>query len=224
MSDGTIRGEPVMIPPARIIPDPDFQPRETGLSESHVRLLMESDPATWPPLTVAPDGAGFVLIDGFHRREAAHRLGIAALPCVVVPGAGYPEAVAANLRHGLPLAMADRKEAARWYADQEPGLSFREIGRRVSLSDKTVKRAIESPSAECAEARSAPDPLDHWFTQTYNLDRTPSARDVRRDIDAYDEAERPEVARVYAETGEALIEASTLYLSGEHRPKGLFPR
>jgi ParB-like chromosome segregation protein Spo0J len=124
--------------------DEDYQPRLEGLRESHIRLLMASDPATWAPLLVAPSDEGtFTVIDGFHRLEAATRLGLTALSCVVDPRAGYPEAVAANLRHGLPLALADRKAFARWLADEEPGLSYRELGRRCGLNHETVKRAPE---------------------------------------------------------------------------------
>ena len=134
-----------MIPLDRLAPNLDYQPRALGLSAAHVRLLMESGADTFPPLLVTPnDAGGFDILDGFHRLEAARRLDMPALPCVVSGDGGYGEAVLANLRHGLPLAMDDRKDAARWWADRDPDLSFREIGRRCGLSDKTVKRAIES--------------------------------------------------------------------------------
>lgn len=212
MSDHATPGAPEMIALARLTPDEQFQPRDAGLAESHVRLLMESDPAMWLPLTVAPDGDGFVIIDGFHRREAAQRLGLASLSCVVVPGAGYEDAVAANIRHGLPLSIADRKEAARWWAEQEPELSLREIGRRTGLSDKTVKRAIDSTSVVPPQPRPAPDPLDRWLLTTARLDRRPSARDIGREIASYDPADRSDIAKGYAAVGKALVEAATPYL------------
>src|SRR5262249_3477547 len=105
--------EPVMIPLAQLRPNPDLQPRDRGLDDRHVRLLIASDPATWPPLGVTPnDEGGYDIYAGFHRFEAGRQLGLAALPCVVDPDAGYPEAVADNLAHGLPLDLRDRKTFA----------------------------------------------------------------------------------------------------------------
>ncbi len=207
--------EAVVIPLDRIIPDPKYQPRDGGLSASHIRLLMESDPTTWPPSIVSPDGKGeYDIIDGFHRYEAGARLGLTHLPCVVWEGAGYPEAVAANIAHGLPLSRADRKQAARWWASTEPGLSHREIGRRVGLSDKTVAKAITSRTTEPSQSRQTADPLDRWFFKTAQLDRMPSTRDVSREIATYEKEDRSGIAKVYAAIGRALTEASTPYLKG----------
>lgn len=203
----------VMIPLDRLILDPDYQPRSDGLSESHLRLLMESDPQRWNPLIVAPNGGGsFIVIDGFHRTEAARRMKLTELRCVIQEDAGYPEAVMANIAHGLPLSVNDRKEAARWWADHEPDMSYREIGLKTALSDKTVKRAIESDPAEAPKAQEASSPLDRWFHQTYRLDTPPSTRDVKAEIDAYDMADRPDVAEIYAAVGRALVDATASYL------------
>jgi hypothetical protein len=195
--------------------DSAFEPRGGGLVESHVRLLMESDPNDWPEILVSPDGSGrYVVIDGFHRYEAASRLGTPLLRCRVVVGAGYPDAVAANVSHGLPLSMADRKDAARWYAAQYPNLSYREIGRRVGLSDKTVKSAIETSNTSEPKGRDTPGPSERWLHQTYKLDAPPSVRDIRAEINAYNEDDRSDVARFYARVGRALVEASSPYVEG----------
>jgi len=208
-----MRTDVQMISLSQITPDPDFQPRTGGLVESHIRLLMESDPTNWPPVTVAPDGdEQYSLIDGFHRYEAATRLQLDTLACIVQDGAGYPEAVAANLTHGLPLPIADRKEAARWWSKQEPNLSYREIGRRVGLSDKTVKQAIEVNASEPKVRASTPDPLERWFMTISGLDRLPTVRDVAADIETYEASDRVEVASDYAAIGRILIEASAPYI------------
>jgi hypothetical protein len=215
-----------MIPTTQLWADEAYQPRDS-LSESHVRLLLASDPATWPPLLVAPSGDGrFRVIDGFHRLEAATRLGLAALPCVVDPSAGYPEGFAANLTHGLPLSLAERKAFARWLADAEPGLSYRELGRRSGLNHQTVKRALEEPEATGGDHRqSPPDPictLVRQVTRTYRagggrtwlgFGRDGDAKAFRREIDAYDPDDQPEIARAMLAFGHACVAAAQPYLT-----------
>lgn len=223
--------DPVAIPLDRLMPNPDYQPREHGLSAAHVRLLMESGADSFPPLLVTPnDAGGFDVLDGFHRLEAARRLDVPALPCVVSGDGGYAEAVLANLRHGLPLAMADRKDAARWWADREPNLSFREIARRCGLSDKTAKRAIEAPDDESDPAeRPAPDPIRRLVTLAYDAYRDGHGRTLfglggdgsprvfRRQIETYAYEERPAVAHALAAFGQACIDAAKPYERGDRR-------
>lgn len=224
-------GTALTIPLDRLIPNPDYQPRAAGLSEAHLRLLVESGADVFPPLLVSPNADGtFDVLDGFHRLEAARRLSVAALPCLVSPEAGYGEAVAANLRHGLPLSMADRKDAARWWADHEPDLSYREIGRRCGLSDKTVKRAVESDDDDTGpSSRTAPEPIERLVTLVYQTYRDRHGRTLfglggdgnpkafRREIETYPEDERHAVARALSAFGQACVAASQPYSSGDHR-------
>lgn len=224
MNENQRAADPVPIPLDRLIPNADYQPRGGGLSESHVRLLMESDPAGWTPLLVSPaDDGRYDVIDGFHRLEAAGRLGLTTLACAVAPGAGYPEAVAANLAHGLPLGMTDRKDAARWHAENAPGLSYREIGRRCGLSDKTAKRAVEEgPGAESPQ--SGPDPIRSLVRAAYRAYSDGAARSLfgfgkgaspaafRRRIEEYDDDDRPKVAAALAAFGRAIVAAADTYL------------
>ncbi len=62
------------LPLGAIEVDDSLQPRSDGLSEEHVLALMET-PEDWPPIMVAHVNGANVLIDGFHRHEAARRLG-----------------------------------------------------------------------------------------------------------------------------------------------------
>lgn len=216
---GTHAGEPVSIPLDLIMADPQYQPRGGGLVESHVRLLTESDPTTWPPILVMPSTNGaHILIDGFHRLEAARRLNLPALRCRIVPGAGYPEAVAANIAHGLPLSRSDRKDAARWWAEQEPDLSYREIGRRVGLSDKTVAATLRQGEST-KSPRTEPDPIARFVSQIIRADDDgyATARAVRREIECYDDESRTGVAASLADIGGVLVEAATPYAGGRER-------
>jgi hypothetical protein len=223
--------EPVTIPLAQLRPNPDLQPRDKGLDERHVRMLMASDPAVWPPLGATPnDEGGYDIFAGFHRFEAGRRLGLAALPCVVDPDAGYPDAVADNLAHGLPLSLPDRKTFARWLREQEPNLSYREIGRRCGLNHETVKRALagkEETGTGGEHHQGASDPIPRLVGQVvraydggygrtkFGLGRDGSPKPFRAAIDHYTEADRPAVARALDAFGRACVAAAAPFLSGD---------
>lgn len=132
-----------LLPLLALVCDDEYQPRTGGLDKDNLERLAASDPTHWPALLVSPLGAGrYVIIDGYHRYEVAQRLKLDTLDCQIADNAGYPEAAEANLRHGLPLSVQDRKDYARYVHEQEPRLSYRELGRRCGLSDKTVKAAL----------------------------------------------------------------------------------
>ncbi len=141
--------EITLIPIDRLRTDEDYQPRVRGLDHRHVRLVAEQlqSDGMIPALLVAPDPerpGSYIVLDGAHRLEALHRIGHQGeVPCQVVSEPDYERAVQANLDHGLPLSIEDRKAYACWLAEQEPGLSLREIARRARLSHNTVKRALE---------------------------------------------------------------------------------
>jgi hypothetical protein len=227
--DNSITPIPVALVDLRA--DENYQPRLDGLKEGHVRLLMASDPATWPPLLVAPNGDGsFTPVDGFHRLEAATRLRLASLPCIIDATAGYPEAVAANLRHGLPLSLADRKAFACWLASEEPNLSYRELGRRSGLNHETVKRALEEDESEGGDYRQSaqPDPIDRLVRLVESTYRTGAGRTwlglgkagnpnaFRRAVEAYAEEDRPDVAEALLAFGHAAVEAAQPFVLDEN--------
>lgn len=204
----------VTIPLSHLTADDGYQARGDGLSEAHVRLLMESDPQDWPPVLVAPNGDGtYGLRDGNHRVETARRLGLPALRCAVVEGAGYPEAVAANLTHGLPLSKSDRKDAARWWKSEYPDMSYRQIGQRVGLSDKTVKAALTEGERQ-ERSRPSPDPVARFVSQILRVDDdgTMSSKKLRKEIESYNDESRAGVAETIATIGRELLEAATPYL------------
>ena len=215
-----------LIPMTLLRANEDYQPRYGGLVEKHVRLLIESDPETWPPLLVRPsDGGGYDLIDGFHRYEAARRLNVLALPCRIDPDADYPDGVFANISHGLPLTIEDRKEAADQLHALHPDWSYREIGRRTGLNHETVKRVLESRrSPGAVEHRAKPDPIEKLVAQVYRtysagkgrslfgFGHDGNAKPFKRAIAAYREEDREDIARAVAAFGHACVAAAEPFL------------
>ena len=221
----------MQLPLSKLQADEQYQPRATGLDPQHVLLLASSDPSEWPPLLVSPNDTGsYDIIDGFHRLAAAHRLGLSTLPCAIQEGVGYPEAAEANLRHGLPLSLADRKDYACYLHDQEPTLSLRAIARRCSLSPATVKATLEAAERDNEGAahnappptRPKPDPIERCIvlivrarqqrTGVSFLGQDKHVQHVQRLINRYRKEDRAEVARALALFGQAFVDAARPYL------------
>ncbi|MGR9206990.1 hypothetical protein ACU8OG_24110 [Rhizobium leguminosarum] len=70
-------------------------------------------------IDVANEDRGFVLVDGWHRVNAAQRIGVREIEAVVVTPKSLEEipwlAAEANRRHGLPLSRADKRNVFQAY-------------------------------------------------------------------------------------------------------------
>ncbi len=121
--------------------DLSLQPRVGGTDPSHVQALEEAHEG-WPPLKVVRQDGRYLLVDGFHRLEAARNLGLEVIPVEVLeaPQDGDLRALAfsLNAQHGRPLSLADRRAFAERLLRNRPYLADREIGRRCGLSGNTV--------------------------------------------------------------------------------------
>ncbi len=137
------------VPITAIVVDRRLQVRIHGLQEQRVRELMEAAQADGlPPLLVTPDPQRpdrHLLIDGHHRLTALNRLGVKDVEVEVREGLGWLDALRANVAHGLPLSIADRKAAAVRLKRENPQLSVREIARIVGLAPSTVQDALKTP-------------------------------------------------------------------------------
>ncbi|GAA2409638.1 ParB N-terminal domain-containing protein [Streptomyces glaucosporus] len=123
---------------------PADSPRLSGVDETHVHRLAEIY-ATLPPVLV--HRATMRVIDGMHRIAAATLKGLEHVEVQYFDGAekdAFLRAVAANVSHGLPLSIADRKAAARRIFSTHPDLSDRAIAACVGLDAKTVAAARRS--------------------------------------------------------------------------------
>jgi hypothetical protein len=113
-------------------------PRLEGLDADHVRALAEIDEEL-PPILV--HRATMRVIDGMHRLDAAR---MCRRPSIDVrffdgsPDDAFLLAVEANIAHGLPLTLADRRAAAERILRNRPRMSDRSIAGIVGLAAKTV--------------------------------------------------------------------------------------
>jgi hypothetical protein len=113
-------------------------PRAGGEDHAHIRMLAESD-GDLPPIVVQR-GTNRV-IDGKHRVRAARLRGERAIQARFFDGddeSAFVLSVRLNVRHGLPLSLADRKHAATRILRAHPDWSNRSIASVAGLSHKTV--------------------------------------------------------------------------------------
>jgi ParB-like chromosome segregation protein Spo0J len=118
--------------------------RSSGINADHVRVLMDCD-GELPPILVQQ--STMRVIDGMHRLFAARAKGydeIRAHLLDVNDTTAFLYGVAANISHGLPLSLSDRKSAALRVMRLYPDWSDRALGRACGLSGKTVA-ALRAP-------------------------------------------------------------------------------
>src|SRR5918992_72732 len=127
---------------------PADSPRLTGMDEEHVRRLAEME-TTLPPILV--HRGTMRVIDGMHRLRAATLSGRTEIEVEFFDGSekeGFIQAVKANIVHGLPLTLADRRAAAARILTTHPQLSDRVIAAYTGLSHKTVSIIRSRSSGE----------------------------------------------------------------------------
>ncbi|WP_190394877.1 ParB/RepB/Spo0J family partition protein [Nocardiopsis deserti] len=138
--------------PVNVLLDAD-SPRVEGIDRDHVTLLAEQIDEL-PPILV--HRSTMRVIDGMHRLHATRVSGRTSIEVVYFDGSVpdcFLAAVEANIRHGLPLTLSDRKESAKKILASHPQWSDRAIAARVGLSGKTIgalRRASTDPAARSA--------------------------------------------------------------------------
>nr|WSY54826.1 ParB/RepB/Spo0J family partition protein [Streptomyces sp. NBC_00886] len=125
----------VMVSIASLLPA--SSPRLAEVDE-HIQVLSETD-AELPPILVHHHTLR--VIDGMHRLRAAQRRGATSIAVRYFHGderEAFVMSVRLNSAHGLPLTLADRKNAALRIINYHPEWSDRGIAALVGISDKTV--------------------------------------------------------------------------------------
>jgi ParB-like chromosome segregation protein Spo0J len=123
-----------------------LSPRRQGEDQNHVRALAELD-TKLPPILVRRES--MQVIDGAHRLKAAKLRGDQEINARIVDGdeaAAFVLAVQANIAHGLPLSLRDRKDAARQVLSLYPQWSDRKVAEAVGLAPGTVAKLRRRPT------------------------------------------------------------------------------
>ncbi|MFI9203862.1 ParB N-terminal domain-containing protein [Streptomyces sp. NPDC053048] len=145
---------------------PADSPRLNGLDEAHARQLAEKDSELPPILVHRPT---MRVIDGMHRVRAAEIGGRTEIAATFFDGTdaeAFLRSVVANVSHGLPLSIADRKAAAGRILASHPLLSDRAIAAYTGLAARSVGGIRRRSAADLPQLNvrigtdGKPHPLD----------------------------------------------------------------
>jgi ParB-like chromosome segregation protein Spo0J len=123
-------------------------PRLEGEDKAHIARLAESE-GPLPPILV--DRRTMRVIDGMHRLMAASLKGQETVEVEFFDGSpadAFLRAVQANVTHGLPLSLADRRAAAARIIALYPQMSDRAVGETAGLAARTVAAVRRRSSDE----------------------------------------------------------------------------
>jgi transposase-like protein len=151
MNGGETRGDVVTVPLSSV--RPGESPRLAGEDKAHIARLAETEGAL-PPILVDRD---MRVIDGMHRLLAASLKGQHTVEVEIFRGSAaeaFLRSVEANVTHGLPLSLADRRAAAARIVALCPQMSDRAIGESTGLAARTVA-AIRRRSSGAAPQLNA---------------------------------------------------------------------
>ncbi|MEU8194184.1 ParB N-terminal domain-containing protein [Microbispora amethystogenes] len=126
---------------------PGFSPRHVE-DRAHAQRLAQTE-TPLPPILVHRDTMR--VIDGMHRLRAARLNGRRHIEVTFFDGSeedAFVRAVEENVAHGLPLSLADRKDAALRILAAYPQWSDRAIATRTGLAAKTVGALRDCSSGE----------------------------------------------------------------------------
>jgi hypothetical protein len=121
-------------------------PRSIGEDIEHIRTLAETEQPLPPILVHRPT---MRVLDGIHRVRAVELRGEREIEARLFDGdeaRSFVLAVHANIAHGLPLSLADRKAAATRIMDYYPQWSDRAIGAVTGLAHQTVAAIRKRPT------------------------------------------------------------------------------
>jgi ParB-like chromosome segregation protein Spo0J len=175
-------------PGAEVVPCASLKaadsPRLDGESIDHITVLAQAG-VHWPPIVVHRQTMR--VIDGMHRLRAAQLRGDQSVEVNFFDGHAddaFIAAVRANITHGLPLTLADRKAAAQRILGCQPHRSDRWIGQATGLAAGTVaairRRAgtadVQGPSRLGRDGRVRPlDAADGRLRAQQEISARPDA-------------------------------------------------
>lgn len=148
---------------------------QRSINNEHLERFILSDPKSWPPIAVTKTDIGYLIIDGYHRLEAARAKGLTSLKATSKTYRSENEVIEAtfraNLVHGLPASAQNRSNYAYWLHVTYPDMEQKEIAQRAGITQPAVSVAISRREArEREEApRAQGEPVEINMDEAYGV-------------------------------------------------------
>lgn len=117
------------------------------ITKDHVEHLIVCQLEGVPPIDVIAKDSQFVILNGYHRIEAAKGLKRATIPAIVHQFSEEREvltfAFQANLNNGLPLSRKEKEAYIVYLTNEYPELSQADIARKVKVNPSTVSKLLK---------------------------------------------------------------------------------
>lgn len=153
------------------------------LDKKNIEMLVVSELKNVPPIELVSTNKGMVVIDGYHRWEAAKKLKLETISGITRTFSNVNEVIEAafkaNIKHGKQASTVTRSQYAWWlWLSNNGKLSEGEIARRVGISYNAVHQYIKKQLAEYEHKYNgtplpikAKKPVDYTskFIQSLNL-------------------------------------------------------
>ncbi|MGW1605879.1 ParB/RepB/Spo0J family partition protein [Streptomyces eurythermus] len=200
-------------------------PRTSGEDPEHIETLLSTEGNLPPILVHRPT---MRVVDGRHRLKVAQLRGDTKIVARLVDGTesdAFVLAVEANIRHGLPLSLADRKRAAVHIIRTYPQWSDRRVASVTGISASTVADLRRRAGDSGTEARIGRDgrirPADgsgrrRLAAELIRSDPGLSLRYVAKQVGISPETVRDVRGRL--ERGESPVPDGSLRLRAESQP------
>ncbi len=148
--------------------------------DAELARAVDPEGAPWPAVTVYTQGDELWVADGFHRVEAARKLGFDRIQCRVLEG-GRRDAIryslSANARHGLRRTREDKRRAVRRALEDDMWRTWTDT-RLAELC--SVSRSLVSSSRERLESDgSIPGEVALYSVDGREFERTPSSTPMK---------------------------------------------
>lgn len=174
---------------------PGVEDARRPIDQEQKESLVLSNPREWPPILVTrAEGIGLVIIDGYHRKEAAIIKGMKQIRATSRAYENANDVVEAcfqaNVKHGLRSSAENRSKYAYWLHKTYPDMPQDEIARRAGIKQSTVSKAIarREESKKRAERTPANEQHEHIRRDCERL--TNDAVKLVQDISALPEQEQ----------------------------------
>jgi len=132
------------IPLSKIKTDPAVQARMRLNDETIERYMEILDQL--PPIIVYNAGSKLILVDGFHRRAAAERLGRSEIEAETRQGTrndALEYAIKVNSIHGLALTREEYKAAVRTLRHLHPKWGHKQIAKALNRGEEFVRNVMK---------------------------------------------------------------------------------